>query len=479
MLVINAGSIRKAEAQSKTDSLLVLSQAALSNSWSLSANPIFLRGTAVPAFAQLGASAQLTSGGFKRPQDFKRQLNFGFGATGLSKVKDWLFFGSFAYGKNYRDSIRYANVANPYQGNPFVTGDGVGGNWRGDGLDASLQLIMPKTGRWQAGLKLDYSTQQNARDNDPKPLNRLLSYAVQPSVAYKFSPNHTLSILAGYSFMDEAVETGYYSDQNPIIYSIRGYGEFTAGPVVTAQRFTKGQGYQLGADYLYKNKVELLFGARFGRQTQDVSDGIAKPIFVGSFDEHKGEVFALFTSGPEKQGFAASAKAWFRNGTGFDPIFNAINPAFYFSGLDAKVSYWKKRDRDLLIFAFYPALSYTNYYEGIAKTNWTSVMLNQDAGFSIIKPFSKKTTFSGELKLGYHFNLQKDIVVNRPTQLSPVLVAPHYRFASADYLKGAADVGLTFQASSLSYQLKMGIDRIQATDLGSRNNANLSLNLIF
>ncbi|MFC4213382.1 DUF6850 family outer membrane beta-barrel protein [Pedobacter lithocola] len=479
LLLLMMSAILSARSQSKTDSLLSLSLGIGNNAFSLSSNPIFIRHTAIPTFAEVGLRAELTNGTFRRPQDFKRQRNFGFGATGLSKVGDWLFYGSFSYGKNYRDSIKYANVARPYSGNPFITADAVGGNWRGDGLDASLQIVMPSTKKWQTAIKLDYETEQNSRDNDPKPLNRLLNYTIQPSLAYKFGLYNTLSILAGYSYMDEMVETGYYADQNPIIYSLRGYGEFTAGPVVTAQRFTKGYGYLFGADYLYKNDVEFLFGLRYGYQTQDVNDGIAKPIFIGGLDEFKGEAFASYTSGSNQNGFNASAKAWFRDGTGFDPVFSAINPAYYFSGVDTKIAYWKKRDRYIFNFAVYPGLSYTNYNEGIAKTDWTSVMLHQDAGFSMINQLTKKTTFGGELKLGYHFNLQKEIIINRPTQLSPILVTPYYQFASADYLKGAFNLSVTYRNANVSYQLKTGIDLVNTVDFGSRSIANLSLNLIF
>jgi hypothetical protein len=479
LLLMNLSSIWSVKAQSKTDSLIKLSLGISNNIASFSSNPIFIRSVAIPTFAEVGLSAQLVGGNYRRPQDFKQQRNFGFGATGLSKVGDWVFYGSFSYSKNYRDSIKYANVTKPYSGNPFITADAVGGNWRGDGLDASLQIVMPSIKKWQTAVKLAYATEQNSRDNDPKPLNRLLNYSIQPSVAYKFGSHHSVSVLAGYSYLDEMVETGYFADQNPIIYSLRGYGEFTAGPIVTSQRFTKGHGYRFGADYLYKSAVEFLFGVRYGYQTQDVNDGIAKPIFIGGFDEYKGEAFASYASGSNEKGFNANAKAWFRDGTGFDPVFNATNPAYYFSGIDTKIAYWKKQHKSILNFALYPALSYTNFYEGIAKTDWTSVMFHQDAGFSMINQLTKKTTFGGELKLGYHFNLQKEIIINRPTLLSPILVTPYYQFASTDYLKGAFDLSFTYRNTNVSYQLKTGIDLISTVDLGNRNTANLSLNLIF
>lgn len=480
LLIIAMISISPVRAQFKTDSLLLMEMGINAGAWQLSANPIFLNNRAVPKFAKVGFTGDLITGKYRRPQDFQKQKLLGFGATGLSNVGNWLFFGSFDYSKKYRDSIKYANVVAPYDGNPFITGDALGGNWRGDGLAAQLQVVLPKMKSWQTALKFDYATQQNSRANDPRPLNRLLNYAVQPSVAYHFNQKHTLSLLAGYSFSDETIETGFYADQNPIIYNIRGYGEFSAGPVVTSQRFTKGYGFNFGLDYRYKNQGELLFGARFAYRTQDVNEGVAKPVFIGGFDETKGEAFLSYLQENGSKGWMASARGWFRDGTGFDPIFKSINPAYYFSGLDAKIAYWVKGEHNrLLQIAVYPAISYTNYFEGIAKTDWTSIMLHQDAGISLLSYPAKRTSLLAELRLGYHFNLDQQLVINRPSMLSPILVSPYFQYASVNYLSAAMKLSATYQAARVAYQLGGSFDLRKTEHLGSRSFSNIFMNLIF
>ncbi|MGF1925955.1 MAG: DUF6850 family outer membrane beta-barrel protein [Bacteroidia bacterium] len=480
LLVIAITSRSPAKAQLKTDSLLAIAMGINANTWQLSANPIFLKGALIPNYAHVGISASLIAGDFKRPQDFKKQKSIGFGTNGLSTTGNWLFFGRFNYGKIFRDSIKYANVARPYDGNPFITGDAIGGNWRGDGLDAGLQVLLPNIKNWQAALKLDYATEQNSRDNDPKPLNRLLHYAIQPSVAYTFNNKHLLSLLAGYRVSDETIETGYYADQNPIIYSIRGYGEFSAGPVVTAQRFTKGYGFTVGVDYRYKSHGELLFSARFGYRTQDVNEGVAKPVFVGGFDERKGEAILGYQIDNNKNGWSVSAKGWFLDGTGFDPVFRSVNPAHYHSGISGKLSYWKKNASQRLIqMALYPGMSYTNYFESIAKTDWTSTMLHQEAGISMISHPAKKVTLAGELKMGYHFNFYQHLIINRPTLLSPILVTPHYQFATSNYLNGAFQFSATYQTANVGYQLAAHVEVQKAGHRSHRTFSNISLNLIF
>lgn len=480
ILLLMVLSRAEISAQSKTDSLLRIDLGIDANAWQFSGNPIFLSNAKVPSFAKVGANANYLTGNFRRPQDFQKGRRIGFGATGLSKTGDWWFFGSFDYRKSYKDSIRYSNVARHYDGNPFITADAVGGNWRGDGLEAGLQIVLPKMKNWQTAIALDYGTEQHSRDNDPKPLNRLLNYAIQPSVAYTFNDKHTVSLLAGYSFSDETVETGYYADQNPVIYSIRGYGEFSAGPVVTSERFTKGYGFNLGADYRYLGKGEMLLGARFAYRTQDVNEGVAKPVFIGGYDETRGEAFISYRREGKNNGWMARAKGWFRDGTGFDPVFNSINPAFYFSGLDAKLAYWKNTGKQQLVqFALYPGISYTNFFEGIAKTDWTSVMLHQDAGLSVVTRPTTKMTIAGELRAGYHFNIEKDVVINRPSVLSPILVTPYYQYASSNYFNGTVQLSATYQARAVAYQFIGGFNIRKADGLGNRSTSNISFNLIF
>lgn len=462
-------------AQDKIDSLLRIAIGIEANAWQVSSNPIFLRYAPVPTYAKVGINTDLTSGSFRRPQDVGQHKDIGFGAKGFSRAGKWLFFGSFSYGKRYNDSIKYANVARPYDGNPFITGDAVGGNWRGDGLDAQLEVVLPDTKRWETAIKLDYATEQNSRNNDPKPLNRLLNYAIQPSIAYKWNKKNTFSVLGGYSFSDETIETGYYADQNPIIYSIRGYGEFSAGPVITAQRFTRGYGFNFGADYLYKGKGELLLSARFAYRAQDVNEGVAKPVFIGGFDETRGEALVTYLMARKNNGWMVSAKGWFRDGTGYDPIFKSINPAFYFSGLDGKVAYWSRQFH----FSYYPGISYTNYFEGIAKTDWTSVMLHHDLGIAMLSHPLKSITFNGEVKMGYHPNIHQQLVINRPSLLSPILVTPYYQYASSSYLKGTLHLSVTYNRPIVAYQFSGSYALQHAADLGTRNTTNISLNLIF
>lgn len=474
-------------AQSQIDSLISFRQGFGSSSWQRSQNPIFLKNKDIPQFTSVGIYGQQTNGSFKRPQEFKQEQLFGFGAKGVSGFKDWKFYGEFTYGKHYRDSVKYANVARPYDGNPFITADAVGGNWSGDQLAAQLQLAFPKLNRWQMGMKLVYETEQSARDNDPKPLYRLLDYTIEPSIGYSINPQQIISLTGGYLRNYEHTETGYYTDQNPLLYSLRGYGEFSRGPVVSAERFRTGWGWKFGSDYQFKNELTTLsIGARLGFRTADVNDGIAKPLFIGGFDEKSAELYFNFERQHQNNGWLSQLKGWFKDGTGYDPVFKSINPAYYFSGLDGRFSWWQQKTKKTRVgLNFYPALAYTNYFESIAKTDWTSVMLHQDISMSVSYQATNRTTFFTDFLIGYHANLQKELVINRPTLLSPILVQPDFIANSANYIRTALNLSAIYTQGRTSFEFKGGVDLRNvinseiSPNLGSRNLYHVNINFIF
>lgn len=154
-----------AMSQGLPDSLLKLQQGIGILNWQTSGNAVWLPDAAIPAYARAGIKYDNTSGNFRRPQQFKAAGSTGFQGDGLGRYRNWLFQGSFSYQKFSRDSVRFANVARPYEGNPFITADSAGGNWGGDQLTARLQVASPAFGRWRGGMNLGYETEQAARDN--------------------------------------------------------------------------------------------------------------------------------------------------------------------------------------------------------------------------------------------------------------------------------------------------------------------------
>jgi hypothetical protein len=193
-------------AQKEPDSLLLFREKLMSVHWDISKNPVWINDIKLPSYTGAGLIYEFKEGNFRRPQEAKKEQFTGFGAEGFSTFKNWKFYGGFKYVKLQRDSIRFANVARPYDGNPFITADSLSGNWKGDQLTGNLQVGFPEFGKWKTGLGMAYETEQSARMNEPKPLNRFLNFQIQPAIAYSFNSSNSLSITMAYTQRNETVE---------------------------------------------------------------------------------------------------------------------------------------------------------------------------------------------------------------------------------------------------------------------------------
>lgn len=480
--VFFTGSV-PASAQSRTDSLFLVQQGLTGIHWRLSGNPVHLGDMKSPDYAEAGLFYSRVGGRFRRPQEALRAYDGGFGGEGLSSWKDWKFYGRFSYSKHRRDSIRFSNAARPYDGNPFLTADSVGGDWRGDRLDARLQAMLPAYGKIRPAVRIDYETEQSARRNEPKPLYRYLVYRVQPAIAFRLSGKTSLSVTGAYQRKSETTETGFFSNTNPPLYSLRGYGTFSRGPVVTAERYTSGWGWEAGADLRRKSGRRVLSaGATLGYRTEDVNDGVSAPVFVGGLDETSGRFFAALETQSGLEGWSAGVSGWFRDGKGYDAVFQAVNPAYYFSGLSAQAGWWKqRRPGTWMAINLYPAITYTNYFESIARTNWTSVMLQSDVALTLQHTVSDTWTLLVSPGIGYRHNLQSDLVINRPTPISFLLVRPDFDVNSADSMKGAFAAGADLRAGAWQYRLRLRYERMQEIGQPARSRSffQTTFNLLF
>jgi len=475
-------------AQNKPDSLLLFREKLTNINWNISKNPAWINDVKIPQFTRGGLIYELKEGDFRRPQEPNKEQLTGFGGEGFSRLKGWTFYGGFNYLKLRRDSIKYSNVARPYDGNPFITADSVGGNWKGDRLRGNLQVGFPGLRKWKTALGLEYETEQSARLNEPKPLYRFLNYQIQPAISYEFNSQNSLSLTMAFTRRNETVETGFFSDNNPALYSIRGYGTFSRGPVVTAERRTQGSGVKAGIDYKYSTESSVfLFGARIAQRKEDINDGVSRPVFIGGFDENMAEAFFIYELKSQNRGWVIDAKAWVRDGAGYDPVFNAINPAYYLSGINSRLGWWKQvNEKKWINLNTRPGISYNNYYESVAKTEWTSVMLHQDISAAFSYRLTNKIKLFAEPLFGFHLNLQKSLIINRPGILSEILVRPDFAVNSTNYWRSMFRTSAEYKTSGFNYLLELSYQHLNANDsyqngekIGVNNYIQTSLNIIF
>lgn len=472
------------------DSLELLRQQIIGFSWGTSSNALDIKNAGIPNYALAGFNYSNQNGKFRRPQEADKSQFLGFGANGFQNYKNWQFYGEFSYNKFAKDSIRFSNVARPYEGNPFITADSIGGNWRGDELRAKLQVAYPKFGRWTTASDIDYLTEQGNRRNDPRPLYCYLDFKISQSLGFLINAKNRVSIEALFRRKTEDVETGEFSSTNFKLYSLRGYGTFDYVPVVRAQRYTEGWGWQFGMNYQHQfDKGIFLVGTKLGYRTEDVEDGnvrdpntnILTPLLVGGYDEQYAEFYSGYQhrSGHYK-GWSVNVKGTIKDGTGYDPRFNGINPANYLSALQLKASIWRPwGEKSWVHTDFLPEVTYMNYTEAIAKTDWTVTQLHNDIRLSLNQKLNGRLLLRIEPLMGYHFPLSSNLVINRGTVISNLLVRPDFAYMDASYLKYELATALSFKTVSLNYRLSAAYTTLQTQENGNINYLQTAIHLLF
>jgi hypothetical protein len=113
-------------------------------------------------------------------------------------------------------------------------------------------------------------------------------------------------------------------------------------------------------------------------------------------------------------------------------------------------------------------------------------MLHQDFSAAISYGVSDKLKLFAEPLFGFHLNLQKDIVINRPGILSEILVRPDFAVNSTNYWKSMIRTSAEYKSGEISYLLQISYQHLNANDqyengvnIGFRNFFQTSMNIIF
>ncbi len=250
------------------------------------------------------------SGALRRSMDAARSFSTGFRSAGSTDVGQWNLRAAFDYERRNEYDKRFAGIAEPYSGNPYVWGDTAAGDWQADQVQARVSLHSPAAGRHRFGVQVEYQTGIGARSNRPKPFFRIREYQVAP--VYYYRPGRKqhlqLSVSPRLTGVFEENEVGYESEGNSYLIRSRGYGAFEAGSVVSMERRRKGYAgrLQLGLDRPAKWGLQVTPGIRH----ETVDDGLAYPVKDGKYTLMEigasaylqaGSFYLSFTSGVQNR----------------------------------------------------------------------------------------------------------------------------------------------------------------------------------
>lgn len=239
--------------------------------------------------SEIYASYNTTSGDFAKSMEADDINQFSIGTYSYQKYKSIGLYGEFKYTNAYEDGVKWADMLAPYNGTPFIIGDMIGGDYHKEffhlkgGIASNL---CNENTTW--GVGIEYISGSGGKDNDPRPLNKLMKARITPGFTLKVN-DMRLGFNLMYAHTKEEINIRSFVDNEYYkIYQYRGLSLFTFDDVTSFTRnyFTDIYGgniqiaFNLGS---IKNITE--FG--FSYKKEEVEDGQSTIKDFGTYEEEK------------------------------------------------------------------------------------------------------------------------------------------------------------------------------------------------
>jgi len=469
---------------SRFDTLLPQTARYVPSFWLNVQNAAALADWPQPQYGSTQLSVNQTGGALHRPQEPTVRQNAFLNTEGLRKIGKWTYWGQFGYQKTHDRSLAYSHGYDPFDGNPFVWADTLAGDWQRDHIQAQIAAGTPiGSGRWKAGLTLNYHVGQGARSRDPKPFYRLRDLELRPSLVWRVSDRASWGMVAYIGLKQEENEVGYYSDVFPLLYRLRGYGTFSRTPTVSAERRIAGKVYRLTVQYQHftKNNSSWLAQIGGGVRQEKIREGVAVPTNGGQFSEHTVEAFLSWTKPNQQRNWLGEFRLLNQNGRGRDPIINANSVNYNWLTANAKYGFWQQEERRFQHIFLRSNFKLINQSDQISRTdlNVNTLLLTADwlERYSV-----RKTWLWYGLEAGYRARLSGAFVANRPTPLTATLMRPDFAILSTNALIMNASAGVDWQFErfpNLWHRLGFSGQFQRNNTLGSRQLAQINYTILY
>ncbi|MDO5384779.1 MAG: hypothetical protein Q4F08_07950, partial [Rikenellaceae bacterium] len=139
------------------------------NLWLGSTNPAALGVRPMPDYGTTRLGATSESGAYRRPQQAAEALSAGFHSDSYLSLKGLHLWGAFDFTQKWHRNRAWADIRDPYNGNPYSAGSAVASRYQEQTVDFHVKASSHRIGRrWWVGAALDYSTGDFSRSSDPR-----------------------------------------------------------------------------------------------------------------------------------------------------------------------------------------------------------------------------------------------------------------------------------------------------------------------
>ncbi len=236
-------------------------------------------------------------GDFHLFQNEKTSNEIGFYTNGYVTLNKWKFYGDFNYLNSRADGINWTDVLKPYDDNPYVLGDSVGGTYHKE------YFRMRGKGAWQVndrlilGLDIKYKAGVGARRKDPRPKNITTTFDISPALLYSFEK---IKLGANFRYVGSKEDVGLSTVTDSIynFFHFKGLGVFTSS-IELDNRSNESDLLGGGLQFNYSgSSIGNLTEVNFYRKATDIKRGESFPLQVVLLEKYNVDVATTFMFSP-------------------------------------------------------------------------------------------------------------------------------------------------------------------------------------
>jgi hypothetical protein len=231
---------------------------------------------------------------FQEPKELNR---YGFYTSGYSRLGKWRFYGNFNYYNETSNGVRWVDVMEPYNGNPYTVGDSIGGNYWREYYNMEGKSALMITDHLSLGFDVKYKGGVGTKRKDPRPENTITDFEFSPGLIWQSG-----RLKLGGSFRLESgkedIEFDAVNDRKYDLFYFRGLGVFSS---TTEEDGRYSQTTLLGGGIqgnFSGNFLDNFSSIHFNRQTTDIKRGDTYPLQMVLLDKYSIHASTLFLFNP-------------------------------------------------------------------------------------------------------------------------------------------------------------------------------------
>lgn len=299
-------------------------------------------------------------------QEEKENISPGFFTNGYVKLNNWKFYGDFSYFKQTQNGVKWTDVLEPYNDNPYTLGDKVGGTYYNEFFNMRAKAAYQINKLLVFGFDVQYNTGMGARRKDPRPQNEITRFDFSPGIIFNFS-KIKMGANFNYQTSKEDIELTTVTDSIYDFYHFKGLGSFTS-TTESDDRSSETELLGAGLQVNFNGKnLSNVSEFNFSRKETDINRGETFPLQVVLLEKFTSSFSSTFqflkaNNSIKKLHLAFSDKRIFGHEPVVEPKLQQVS--YQWNTLAKYTLYWFKQQQFGVNYSYYKIIDANRFNWG-------------------------------------------------------------------------------------------------------------------